>query len=329
MGELLLDKKYKMKTILLLAFSLLTQLSFAQKDVYLNISHFLGNSEFNFNQTGTNDLGNGFTINRLEYYISEITLTHDGGVSTHMDDLWILVNGGIEVNENLGSFPITELESISFAVGVESDYNHLDPSSYTNFHPLGPKSPSMHWGWASGYRFLAMEGLSGPNLNLVFEIHALGDANLYTVTIATTGEQNGNTLNINLDADYEKVLDQIDISSGSLYHGETGIPAEALVNCSRYVFTASLNDPNSIKNVATSMDVIVFPNPSTQTVHVTGDGMDDMEIKIRDILGKEVSCQFTRNHNEIVVEFAQKGIYLIHIYKNDLLISTQRVSVIK
>ena len=211
-----------MKSIIILLLTLIGQFAVAQQDVYLNVSHMLGNEAFSFNKQGVNDLGNTFTVNRLEYYISEITLIHDGGTESHVDDLWILVDAGTMTNELLGSFSITNLESVRFSIGVEPAYNHLDPATYSVLHPLGPKSPSMHWGWTSGYRFLAMEGLSGPSTNLVFEIHALGDANYHTISLATSGYMDGNDLVVGLDADYEQVLNQIDISQGSLYHGETG-----------------------------------------------------------------------------------------------------------
>ena len=324
-----LHKIIKMKTVLILIFSVLVQFSFAQTDVYLKINHFLGTSPFSFNHLATNNLGNEFTVSRLEYYISEITLNHDGGQQTHIDDLWILVNGAQNVNQYLGSIAISQLESIKFSVGVEAAFNHTDPASYPMTHPLSPKSPSMHWGWNSGYRFLAMEGLSGPNTNLMFEIHALGDANFHKMTIPTSGEINGNDLLISLNADYEKVLQQIDISSGMVVHGETGEAAMALENCRTSVFSNDQGPPTGINEMQQITRVVAYPNPSSRSVTLTGDILGEVDVKVIDVLGKE-TAQFRGvaliGHT---IDFESKGLYLINVYQDGILISTNRVSIVQ
>lgn len=133
----------------------------AQSDVYIQINHKLDTDPFDFSVEHTNNLGDEFNVTRLEYYMSSITITHDGGIETVVPETWILANAGTFTNVYLGSFDITTLESVSFGIGVEGDYNHLDPASYPSEHPLAPKSPSMHWGWSPGYRFVAMEGSGG------------------------------------------------------------------------------------------------------------------------------------------------------------------------
>lgn len=72
---------------------------------------------------------------------------------------------------------VNKVEAITFSVGVEQAYNHLDPASFPPDDPLAPQNPEMHWGWVSGYRFAAVEGEAGPNLDQHFEIHSIGDAN--------------------------------------------------------------------------------------------------------------------------------------------------------
>ena len=63
----------------------------AQTDVKLTINHLLGSTPFAFNSEAENDLGDKVKLQRLEYYISGISITHDGGTVTNAKDIYILV----------------------------------------------------------------------------------------------------------------------------------------------------------------------------------------------------------------------------------------------
>lgn len=78
----------------------------------------------------------------------------------------------------------------------------------------------MQWGGAAGYRFVAIEGVAGNNFANLFEIHALGDANYKTLTLATIAENlpTGDKT-IHLVADYAQVLHTINVSAGLIVHG--------------------------------------------------------------------------------------------------------------
>lgn len=294
----------------------------AQTDVYFNINHLLGSTPFAFNTTATNNINQEFQVTRLQYYIAEIKLIHDGGLETIVPDYWILVDASSQVNELLGNFNITNLESIEFGIGVEGAYNHLDPASYPVTHPLGPKSPSMHWGWSAGYRFLAMEGKSGANFNLTYEIHALGDANYQHVSLATTGVNTGSEININIDADYEMALKNISVSSGPISHGETGISAMTLTNFNTDVFAVSATSPNGVEEVASSA-VSLYPNPSTGAINlnfepnITG----EIEIVVMDVRGQIVIRKEVQNTPNVMVHIAHNGLYMLSV-----LVDGQRVS---
>ena len=239
----------------------------AQTNVNLHIEHMLGSNTFAFNQTASNNLGHSFNVVRMEYYLSEITLIHDGGQDTTIDNLWILVDAGSPTTVPLGSFNISALEGIRFAVGVDSAHNHLDPASWPTGHPLAPKSPSMHWGWAAGYRFVAMEGKSGPSLNQIFEIHALGNKNYHTFSIATSGTMNGGDLDIDLKADYEGMLHDIGLNQGLVEHGENNEAAQLLENCAYHVFTASGSASIGVEEEQ-SIRFDIYPNPAHGQVQV-------------------------------------------------------------
>ena len=260
----------------------------AQTDVYFNINHLLGSTPFAFNTTATNNINQDFQVTRLQYYIAEIKLIHDGGTETVIPDFWILVDASSSTNQLLGNFNITNLESIEFGIGVEGAYNHLDPASYPVAHPLGPKSPSMHWGWSAGYRFLAMEGKSGTNMNLTYEIHALGDTNYDHVSLTTTGVNTGAEININIDANYEMALKGISVSSGPISHGETGISATALVNFNTDVFAIGTGTPTGIHDNLNASMFSIYPNPSKGTINIDTDNnvAGEIEVAVLDVRGQ-------------------------------------------
>lgn len=317
-----------MKRILLLILLCVSILVHAQTDVYLNINHLLGTQTFTLNTQASSPSGEAFKVNRLEYYISEITLIHDGGQETMVPDYWILVNASNTESYLLGNFSITTLEGVKFGIGVNVDVNHLDPASYPMSHPLAPKSPSMHWGWSSGYRFLALEGKSGNNFSQTFEIHGLGDGNYAYSSTTLDGEMVNGDLHINLDADYTKLLDNISVASGPISHGETGISRSAIMNLNTIVF-AEAAAPNGINNPAVS-DLHCFPVPSNGSVFITPDWDEAMvTIEVLNVNGQRIRSFTTGNSGLIEIEDLPKGVYFIQAKSDDVVIGQVKAVVVK
>ena len=154
-----------MKQFLLLSIAVLifhTNI-FGRDAILLRINHELGTTPFALNTGAKNNLNDDFNISRLEYYLSQFTIVHDGGMETNMNNIYALVDASVATDIQLGNHNITSVEAVKFYIGVDSATNHTDPASYSSTHALAPKSPSMHWGWASGYRFAALEGKGGSS----------------------------------------------------------------------------------------------------------------------------------------------------------------------
>lgn len=311
----------------ILAISIIFSLGLnAQTDVYFNINHFLGTTPFAFNSTATNSLSEDFMVTRLEYYIAEIKLIHDGGTETVIPNLWILVNASTAVNQLIGNLNITNLEGVEFGIGIENAFNHLNPADYLVAHPLGPKSPSMHWGWASGYRFLAMEGKAGVNLNYTYEIHALGDVNYKYVSLTTTGTKSGTELHINIDADYEKALKGISVSTGFISHGEVGITVDALNNFNTEVFTISPSSPTGVDDISLAA-INLYPNPSTGTIsmNLNASIKGNIEVVVMDVRGQIVLRKEIIDTNDAAVTIQKNGLYLVNVFVDGQSISQEKV----
>ena len=294
-----------------ITFILSVQLSFAQKNVILQIDHTLNGQPFSMNTSAQNNIGQSFQFSRVDYYISGIKLIHDGSQIISLPDIYLLINGDTAL-VNLGNHNITVLEGIEFAVGVDSAKNHLDPATYVFGHPLGYQSPSMHWGWSAGYRFAALEGKTGTNMNINFQLHGLWDSYYFPQIIQTSGVINGNNININLEANMAKALSNINIMAGPIEHGNGGADLTMLENFRDEVFSVSTT--TGLHEVQ-SVNLTLSPNPTNGRVRIHTDykGSKNLHATLYDITGKTIISRMVRNHETIDLSHLQKGFYFINI----------------
>ena len=321
------------KNILLFALLLSGIVTVAQTKLSLKINHKLGSSAFAYNAAHTNNLGNSLDINRLQYYLTVVSITHDGGTVKTIDKV-ILVDANTNVLDSLTSMNITTLESVTIAVGVKSSLNHLDPSSYSSSNPLAPKSPSMHWGWTPGYRFVALEGKGGVSSpSQVYEIHSLGDVSYFNTTITTAGVTNSGEKVIELNADYLEALRDIDVTSGILEHGETSTNKKMLSNFRDFVFTSVEGNPSvGIEKIAEKqIQFNISPNPTKVNQPITIDFEEDIKnasIMIVDIKGSIVLEQKITSKRTVLTNLEQ-GIYICSIKREDRILGSKKLIVTK
>lgn len=314
----------KLYSVLVMA--LLTGSLFAQSDFHLQINHKLGSDPFQFNAAASNNNNVQFNVSRLQYYISNITLIHDGAQETPISNTWFLVNSGNGFQVSLGNHAITTLEGIRFGVGVESAVNHLDPSSYAASHPLSPKSPSMHWGWSAGYRFVAMEGKSGANFSQTYEIHALEDDYYFLTTVSTAGFSGSNGITIALDADYAMALKNVDVSTGPITHGGFGESITLLQNFRDDVFSASTTV--GLESGLSQEEFQVGPNPVSANgmVRMVGDFGSESVVMLTDLSGRVIEEKLVSGESASL-EVNAAGYYLVSLNKAGKTVATRKLIV--
>lgn len=279
----------------------------------------MGGQDFAMNSPAKNNMDHDFEFTRLEYYISGITIIHDNGTSTPVPDTWILVNAASATEVELGSFQVTEVEAIHFTIGVDPEHNHLDPASFPSSHPLGPKSPSMHWGWTAGYRFLALEGNGGPQYNQLVQLHGLGDQNYIKSRVNLHATAANNEVTIHLDADYTRALENISVNGGIVEHSETGAAQQALENFRNLVFSPSQVN-TGISDVNAEEYFSLYPNPTQDglaflTINSTED--EDYEMTLTDMLGRQISRSWPLKPNTTIdVSVPEAGIYFVRLIQN-------------
>ena len=250
---------------------------------------------------GTNNLGNQFKFNRLQYYVDDIEIIYDQGDTFSYLEV-LLINALEEelTSVDLGSLSFDSITAVRFAVGVGPDVNNLDPSTYPAAHPLAPKSPSMHWGWAAGYRFVCAEGVGSSAFNQTFELHGLGNANYAMQTIATSGTAVGSdTLEIDIEADYAELVRDIEVAQGTISHGETGDAYQSLKNLNNKVFKSAEGNAALEQRELAFEDLSVFPNPSSGRFIITG--IEGATIEVFNALGSKnvlaESYRFDKNYS--------------------------------
>ncbi|MDA0973362.1 MAG: T9SS type A sorting domain-containing protein [Bacteroidetes bacterium] len=286
----------------------------AQNSITLDIDHQLGSSEFAFfSETAQSNYM--FELTRLQYYISDIAITHDGGTLTDIEDVWILVNANGTGQFELGDYAIDNVEAISFYVGVGPDVNHEDPASWPSDHALYPQNPSMHWGWASGYRFVCMEGNAGPSSpDNLFQIHALGDNNYFQTVVEIVASADAGSITIPLVAEYANSLNGIDVSSGVINHATNGESIPLLQNFSTEVFSAGV--VSSVEEDEFEGELVVSPNPSegAARLNLNIPPGEDYSLRIIDMHGRLVEV-FGLNVTNGTIELPQlsSGLYLIEL----------------
>jgi len=313
----------KLIPILLSSFLIVSALEIqAQNNVSLEIVHALGDQIFELNKQSETPEGVKFKADRLEYYISEITLIHDGGQETMVEDLWVLVRANLITSVDLGNLDVTELEGLRFSIGVDSDHNHLDPSTYNQFHPLANQNPSMHWGWAAGYRFVALEGMGGEQLDQTYEIHALGDDYYFDVELDISDSAENGELDIVVYGEYTQALSGIDVSNGVITHGDFGEAITLLENFRDLVFrttspidTMVVEEPSGLSETAPRLDFQIFPNPTLDgNAILTFTASYALDVRVFDLTGKQVmSEQMNGGSQTLNINGLEAGVYFVRL----------------
>lgn len=306
-----------MKYTLLFILFFVGNILYGQQNVVLEIQHMLKDVPFAFNKGTENNMGHAFTLRRMDYYLSAIEIIHDGGQKISFPDLYVLVS--LDDNQektsiDLGSHTFQTIEKIQFYLGIDSMTNHSDPALYQVGHPLGPRFPSMHWGWASGYRFIALEGKGGPANNQEIQLHALGNQYYQPMTFDVTAFEENNTSRIILTADYTELFYEIPIKQGVIVHGSDKEVVYLASNFINRLFSAQ--SPTYINvEPASSPEVTVLPNPAQGFFTIRYNDMmpkESVRATLSDMNGRIISEKNIVNNESWFIR--TPGIYFLHLY---------------
>lgn len=176
----------------------------------------------------TNAAGETYSLSRLDWLATEISLTTADGVHHPFADAVAFVSGkGGAVT--LGEAPTGQITSLTFHIGPNEKTNHADPAIHPPRHPLNPNVNRLHWDWQGGYIFLAAEGLwrkagAGNDALGGFAYHFARDPNRTRVTLPLDFQaRQESTVIVALDA--KKLLEKLSFSTdGATTHSIEGDP---------------------------------------------------------------------------------------------------------
>lgn len=264
----------------------------AQDAIKLKLNHEWNGAPFSYGQKFQDKSGRILTISRVQYYLSGFEI-QDDGQTISLDDIYVLASANVS-NYDLKNQTIGKLEGVKFDVGVDADKNHLNPAIYDAGHPLGFHNPSMHWGWAAGYRFLAIEGRidtdGDGNVDKKFEFHVTAKDDYLTPVnqIKTNGKTIGNNTVIELYVNIADWLKDIDLAVAGYNHGVYPLNDRIMSNTNRFkVFdseaTVSLKKIPQQENASVTFH---YGLPYAPTIFYRFPIENHVDLKILDVNGK-------------------------------------------
>ncbi len=160
------------------------------------------------------------SITRLSYLLSELAIQDQEGTWQELPNQFAFIDASSRRTScTLKKVPSGSYKSLRFSLGVPKKENHGDPAQYPAAHPLNPNLNNLHWDWAGGYIFLALEGqYRQPDKEVNgFVYHLANDPNLSRVQLNAAFRVK-NTTALGLTFDLQKLL----IHPRSLSFGKDG-----------------------------------------------------------------------------------------------------------
>ena len=299
-------------TALVLSFSIVALN--AQKSVFLNISPVFNSNPLQMGVEVQHNSGEVYALDHFDYYVSDITLTHDGGQLTTVEQAVYIVEPDNHVL-NLGNLALENIEDIEFTVGVPARFNTqqgteaMDISLYPETHPLSYQSPSMYWGWSFGYMHMIIGGGEGSNY---FELHSVGptlqrQVNLSVVQTDVSESQ----IDLYIQCNVDEWLNGLELSTTGVIHGATVLNELIMDNViTEDVFTLSPSATSMILNHSapnfyTWENQIIYSNLTTETSTITLFDQMGRQILHADISSSNGSIHLAENHPGLLFVFCK------------------------
>jgi len=274
-------------------------------------------------------------ITRAEFYISAIEVQHSDNAPILLTDQYLLVDAADPLVEfDLGVWPVDAAQGVTLHLGVPPDVNHLDPTTYPAGHPLAPQNPTMHWGWAAGYRFMAIEGQVDNNNDgvpeTIFEFHNVGDELYKTVELVGVETAENGVLHLHFVLDYAKLFRNMTMSGNVIHHGATTMNVSMMNNSAEAGFITMPAVSANHDVSANSLNLSASPNP------FSGETLIRYELPASDVLTLVVTNAFgqpvytLRNlQAKGAVRFEKgnlpSGVYQYAFYENKELMAHKRL----
>lgn len=124
-------------------------------ELELTVSANMNNDALVIGQQYTTPGNQGLYFTLFKMYLSNISLTNDIGEETLLTE--VVLHDFEDAESYVFSLPEGNYTALNFGLGLDETLNASDENSFDNDHPLS-FTQNTHWGWASLYKFVMMEG---------------------------------------------------------------------------------------------------------------------------------------------------------------------------
>ena len=314
------------RSISILIFLLINSLVFGQsKEVSIHLNHKYNGGDFNYDNTYVVDGNTPIKFDRLEYYLHINSLINDNGETTNLSDKYLLVNPS-QNHYNIGSYEISNISTLLLNIGVAPEINHNDPSLWDASHPLAPQIPSMHWGWAAGYIFVALEGMIDKNQDEIFETviqyHPVDDSYYSEIIITDAVVETDTSIEFYLNVNYNKLIQNIGTNEGGVYHG---LHDENQLLINNFIYNNVFTVPENLNLKEIPISNTAFPNPFSNTIQLNLN--ENSIVKVHNSLGILVDeYKLDKGQQQINTQTLLNGVYILSIQSKS---GTENIKLLK
>lgn len=168
--------------------------------------------------------GTMVSFETVNFYIGDMTFTPEEGDPTEFtgDHLLITPDAG---HQEVGEVSAGHYHMLSFFVGVSEDANNQTEEDFTNRKdpdPLAEQTPSMHWSWNSGYKFIRIDGSvdtdgdGTPETGMQF--HLGNNDRRATIIFQAHHDLEKGANDLEFEFDIAKMFTNIDLSTNVSFH---------------------------------------------------------------------------------------------------------------
>ena len=288
-------------------------ISFSQKSIFLNLNPVFLGVPLELGITYTHPSDQSFSIDYLNYYVSDVIITHDGGQvfiampSVHlatMEDYTLF----------LGNYDVQNVEHIEFTLGVPERFNTqdgaeaIDISSYPENHPLSFQDPGMYWGWAFGYMHVVTAGMP------FFELHNVGPQLAKQVSLDVIPTETSSTqIDIELFCNVDRWFNSIEFSTMLVSHGAAPENVQMMSN----LLTDEVFSVSAQAIIPEYINTQSFVYHNSEGLNVANIPSQAKLLKVSDQLGRLIQSQSISGTSVISLDVEQKGVVFVSLFNQE------------
>lgn len=303
-----------MKLLFILCLLLFVPLtSFSQKSLFLNLNPIFLGVPLELGVTYTHPSAQSFSIDYLNYYVSDVIITHDGGqefISTPSVHLATMEDYSLF----LGNYDVQNVEHIEFTLGVPARFNTqdgleaIDISSYPSGHPLSFQDPSMYWGWAFGYMHVVTAGMP------FFELHNVGPHLAKQVSLDVIPSETSITqIDIQLYCNVDRWFNSIEFSTMLVSHGAGPENVQMMNN----LLTDEVFSVSALAVIHEYINTQSFVYHNNEGLNVANIPSQAKFLKVSDQLGRLILSQGISGASILSLDIEQKGVVFVSLLNQE------------